>query len=103
MIYEVMSALITPKRNKIAIDLWNRWAKAFRKFPEVEESFVMTRLHGNVNDIRLVTKISSLSAWEEFDKKRMQDPELQAWLKEHEDKEDTVMGTMQRSFYKVAE
>ena len=103
MIYEVMSALITPKRNKNAIDLWNRWVKCIRKLPGVEDTFVLTRLHGNINDIRLVTKLSSLSVWEEFEEKKNQDPELQALYKEHEEKEYTVMGTMQRTFYKVAE
>ena len=103
MIYEVMSALITPKRNKNAIDLWNRWAKAYSKLPEVEESFVLTRLHGNINDIRTVTKFSSLAAWEEFSEKFGQDSDLQALYKEHVEKEYTVMGTLERTFYKVAE
>ena len=103
MIYEVMSALITPKRNENAIDLWKRWAECIKKFPEVEDCFISTRLHGDINDIRAVTMFSSLAAWEEYNNKIGQDSDFQAIRKEHEEKEYTVMGTMQRSFYKVAE
>ena len=97
----VYRADIAPGKNEEAVDLWKRIGINFMKAPEVEENYVLTPHNGKISRIWGVSKISSLAGLEEFYKRQDADPEFQALLKEHREKQFTIPGTMEINIYQV--
>ena len=103
MIVVVHRTTISPGKTSEAEDLWKRFDSNFKKQPGVEDSITMRPLQGLHGRIMGATTYSSLAAWEEHRKKRKEDPEFQALLKEWTEKQYTVLNTLERYVHEVVE
>lgn len=92
---------IASGKREAAKDWCHRNAAYRKKQPEVEDTLVMMPLHGPVYRISVVSKLSSLTAWDEFKKHHDADPEFKAILKEQQDNEYFVPGSLKRILYEV--
>ena len=96
MIIVVHWATISPGKTSEAEDLCKRFGSYFKKQPGAEDSITMRPLQGQQARILTATRFSSMAAWEEFRKKRDEDPEFQALVKEWIEKEYLVPNTLER-------
>ncbi len=97
----VYRADITPGKVDEAVDFWKRIGANFMKAPEVEDCYILTPHNGKTNRILGVGKISSWAGLQEFYKRRDADPGFQALLKEHQEKEYTIIGSVEFNIYQV--
>ena len=106
MVLEVFSATINGTNRSNAVSLWKKLAGLInKKFPDANAK-VLTGLAADqvaLNRISLIVWHDSPSAWGKRREEIFADAAMDAWMKEHQEKQFTVMGTMAIKLYDVAD
>ena len=103
MIIVVHRVTESPGKRSEAEDFFKRFDSWLKKQTGVEDSITFRPLQGPKNRIMRSTRFSSLAAFGEYRKKRAEDPEFQALMKELGEKEYIVPNTLERYVHEVVE